>query len=196
MVAFLSRLEEVNELPVAEERDQADARALREQALVRDHLPVVWRFLRRLGLSPEDADDAAQEVFLTAVRKLDAIEQGREKAYLFAVAVRLASRTRRSQTMRAAKTTSGEDIDTYRSNDPTSDELLDRKEARVLLDETLASMTPDLRTTFALYELEEMTMPEIATVTNAPLGTVASRLRRAREHFQDAVKRIQRARQR
>jgi len=41
-----------------------------------------------------------------------------------------------------------------------------------------------------LYELEELTMVEIASVTDAPMGTVASRLRRAREQFQEAVARL------
>lgn len=183
-------------MSAAREGTHVDDRAKREQALVREHLPVVWRFLRRLGLSPEDADDASQEVFLTACRKIDVIEPGREKAYLFAIAVRLASRTRRAQTSRAAKTDAEKDVDTLGSRELDAGELLDRKQARALLDEVLASMTPDLRTTFALYELEEMTMNEIATVVEAPLGTVASRLRRAREQFQEAVQRIQRGRDR
>ena len=45
-------------------------RAERERALVRDHLNVVWRFLRRLGFSPADADDATQEIFVIAVAKM------------------------------------------------------------------------------------------------------------------------------
>jgi RNA polymerase sigma-70 factor (ECF subfamily) len=44
-------------------------------------------------------------------------------------------------------------------------------------------MDLDLRTVFILYEVEEMTMAEIATVLQIPPGTVASRLRRAREDF-------------
>src|SRR4051812_27350925 len=69
-----------------------EARSLREVALVRVHLPFVWRFLRRLGLSPEDADDVAQETFLVAVDKLDRIEEGHERRFLFGIAVRIASR--------------------------------------------------------------------------------------------------------
>lgn len=171
-------------------------RAARERALVRAHMPTIWRFLRRLGCSPEDADDATQEVFVTAVRKLDQIEPDKERSYLYAVALRLASRHRRSQSLRAAKTAGGVDVDECRSKELSSDELYDRKEARATLDRILAQMTPELRTTFTLYELEELTMQEIATVTEAPIGTVASRLRRAREQWQDAVARIQKAAQR
>lgn len=193
MVASTWRHEQVCDLPVPGDAT-SEGRTERELALVRTHMPTVWRFLRRLGLSPEDADDATQEVFVIAVAKLDQIEPERERNYLYGIAVRLVSRFRRSQTVRAAATIRGTDIEEYGSPDPQTDELLDRKEARDHLDRIMESMSPDLRTTFALFELEEMTMAEIAVVTEVPMGTVASRLRRAREHFQEAVKRIQQQR--
>lgn len=188
--------EVVSDLPVP--RGEVDVeRTQRELALVRDHLNVVWRFLRRLGFSPEDADDATQEVFVIAVGKLDQIEPQKERSFLYGIAVRLASRHRRSANLRASRTMRGVDVDECRSREVPADELLDRRDGLAFLDQTLAEMTPELRTTFALYELEEMTMAEIAAVTDAPMGTVASRLRRAREQFQEAVNRLQsqRARQ-
>jgi RNA polymerase sigma-70 factor, ECF subfamily len=163
----------------------------RQVALVRTYLPFVWRFLRRLGLSPEDADDAAQEVFLVAVTKVDLIEPGQERRFLFGIALRIASRARRSQRTRADKTDAEVEIDHVRSPEPPSDELLARKEARVLLDQALSEMRPDIRTAFVLYELEQMTMIEIATLTETPPGTVASRIRRGREQFQLAATRFQ-----
>lgn len=196
MVASTERLAEMTDLAEASVGLSAERpvdRAQRERALVRTHMPTIWRFLRRLGCSPEDADDATQEVFVIAVAKLDQIEPDKERSYLYAVALRLASRQRRSQSLRAAKTVAGVDVDQCRSNERGADELLDRKEARATLDRILSEMTPELRTTFTLYELEELTMAEIATVTETPIGTVASRLRRAREHWQDAVTRIQKA---
>jgi RNA polymerase sigma-70 factor, ECF subfamily len=166
-------------------------RARREGALVRDHLHLVWRFLRRLGFTREDADDATQEVFVIAVNKLDQIEPGRERSFLYGIAVRLAARHRRSRHLRASRTVRGMDVDECGSREVPADELLDRKDGLAFLDQTLSDMTPELRTTFALYELEEMTMAEIAALTDVPVGTVASRLRRAREQFQDAVQRMQ-----
>lgn len=157
--------------------------------LLTGHLPAVWRFLRRLGLSSEDADDLAQEVFLVAAAKADRIESGFEKRFLFGIAIRIASRTRRSQHTRVARTASAVEVDECVSPAIASDEALARKEARETLDRILSEMSPDLRTTFVLYELEEMTTVEISTLTEAPMGTVASRLRRAREQFQAAVAR-------
>jgi RNA polymerase sigma-70 factor (ECF subfamily) len=68
------------------------------------------------------------------------------------------------------------------------EELMDRRRARALLDRVLGALPMDLRAVFVLFELEELTMTEIATMSDIPPGTVASRLRRARQAFQEAVR--------
>jgi len=73
---------------------------------------------------------------------------------------------------------------------PHADELVERKRARALLDEALDSMEDDLRTVFVLFELEEMKTSEIADLLAIPVGTVASRLRRSRDEFQEIMKRL------
>ena len=67
------------------------------------------------------------------------------------------------------------------------EEQMDQRRARALLDQVLGFMPMDLRAVFVLFELEEMTMIEIATMSDLPPGTVASRLRRARQVFQETV---------
>ncbi|OJY16904.1 MAG: hypothetical protein BGO98_12025 [Myxococcales bacterium 68-20] len=168
-------------------------RAARQAALVRNHLTFVWRLLRRLGLSPEDADDAAQETFLIAVSKLDAIVEGQEKRYLAGIAVRSAARSRRSQRRRPDQVVAVE-MDECRSSAPSSDELLARKQARTLLELAMSQMSPDVRSAFVLYELEQMTRQEIATITQTPPGTVASRIRIAREQLEAVAARFQKGR--
>src|ERR1700733_2297616 len=79
------------------QKSRADAR-LRE--LLDAHFDFVWRSARRLGLSPDKADDAAQQVFIVASRKLDAIEPGKERAFLYGTTVRVASDFRRSAPQR------------------------------------------------------------------------------------------------
>ena len=168
----------------------AGDREARKIALVRAHLKPVWGFLRRLGLSPADAEDAGQEVLLTAVRKMDAIIEGQEKRFVFGIAVRVASHRRRatrSFTSRAVDM----DLDACQASGPSSDELVERREALALLDRALATLNEEMRTVFVLYELEEMSMAEIAAVLDVPAGTVASRLRRGREQFQKATRRLQ-----
>ena len=48
----------------------------------------------------------------------------------------------------------------------------------------------ELRVVFVLFELEELSVPEIAKIVGVPEGTASSRLRRAREEFQKAAKRV------
>ena len=189
MAAAYSLLEDLHGLQLA--RGVTVDPSKRTQLLT-THLPAVWRFLRRLGLSPEDADDAAQEVFLVAARKIDRIEPEQEKRYLFGIAIRIASRSRRSEQTRDARTASSVEVDQVEGDTMNGHDALARKEARAVLDQILSEMTPDLRAAFVLYELEEMTMVEIAALTDVPIGTVASRLRRAREQFQAAAKARQR----
>ena len=55
------------------------------------------------------------------------------------------------------------------------------------LDRILEGMPENLKESFILFELEDMTVPQIAELLGIPTGTVASRLRRARAHFQKAV---------
>lgn len=158
------------------------------RALITDNLGFVWRSLVRLGVPRGDADDAVQQVFLVASGKAHTIEPGRERAFLFGVALRIASRVRRTQ-QRRREVLDGESAERL---DPAADTeaLVDRARARVELDAILDAMPLELRAVFVLFELEQVTMAEIAALLDLPAGTVASRLRRAREHFQAAVKRL------
>ena len=66
-----------------------------------------------------------------------------------------------------------------------------RSQAKKLLERILAEMEEDTRTVFVLFELEGLTSTEIAELLSIPVGTAASRLRRAREEFQLAVTKLQ-----
>jgi RNA polymerase sigma-70 factor, ECF subfamily len=157
--------------------------------LVRHELASVWRLLRRFGLDPDEADDATQQVFLTASRRLSDIEPRSERAFLLATAVHVAQKAHRS---RARRRETHDDAWLDRL-DPTPDaeELLDRRRARDLLDEILGAMAEDLRVVFVLFEIEQLTLSEIAALLGIPQGTAASRLRRARADFQSRVARIE-----
>ena len=65
-----------------------------------------------------------------------------------------------------------------------------------LCDLALSKVNPELAEVFVLYEIEGLSSPEIAALLEIPLGSVASRLRRAREQFSAAVARIERVIQR
>jgi RNA polymerase sigma-70 factor (ECF subfamily) len=157
------------------------------EALVRAEFRYVWRLLRRLGLAEADADDAAQQVFMVASSRFADMVAGRERAFLYGTALNVAGKWRRAaRRERGADATDESLVD---SSEP-ADELVDRRRARETLDEILVLMPLELRAVLVLYEIEGQTAAEIAEITGVARGTVASRLRRAREEFSEHVKRI------
>ena len=167
--------------------DLACPRRLAE--MFQHHYDIVWRVLRRRGLSPPRADDATQEVFIVASRKLAQIPIGNERAFLCGTALRVASTVRRSAEFRRESVSAEDDLGTtlVASEQPSGEELLDQRKARAALDAILASLGEELQVVFVLFELEGLTMSEIAITLGIPPGTVASRLRRARELFHGRV---------
>jgi RNA polymerase sigma-70 factor (ECF subfamily) len=166
----------------------------RLRAMFDRHFDFTWRSLRRLGLPSHLADDAAQRVFVVASRRLDSITPGSERAFLFHTAVRVACSERRTMARRR-EVLSDETADREDAV-PLPDELLDQRRARDLLDDVLASLDLELRVVLVLFELEGLTVADIAETVGIPKGTAASRLRRAREEFSEALKRLQARRKR
>jgi RNA polymerase sigma-70 factor (ECF subfamily) len=164
---------------------RADARW---RSIITQQVGSIWRFLRRLGVAEDALDDAVQQVFLVAVTRDADITPGSERAFLFSTALRVASLARRKRP--ADRRAPAEALDTLRDPAPTPDEIADRKRAYELLEQVLAEMTPELRTVFVLFELEGIATPEIAQMIGIPLGTAASRLRRARDEFRVYSRRL------
>lgn len=143
----------------------------------------IWRLLRRLGLPPHAVDDATQQVFLIAAERLDDIRVHSERSFAFGTALRVAQSFRR----RLSREHPSAEGDGNASPLPGPDELSDQWRARKTLDRLLEAMPIELRSVFILFELEGLTSPEIAQLASLPLGTVASRLRRARSLFRELV---------
>jgi RNA polymerase sigma-70 factor (ECF subfamily) len=162
-------------------------------SLVRENVDFVWRTLRRYGVTEADVDDATQQVFLVANDKIDNIRAGSERAFLLAVAARVASHARRSSQRRLAaeqrlsehQQTEGPPVSPI---DP--EHLTLRLQARELLDRVLDDMPDNMRSVFVLFELEELKIAEVAELLALPRGTVATRLRKARELFQKGARRL------
>ena len=161
-------------------------------AMVAAHHAFVWRSLRRLGVPDCDVDDASQQVFLVAHRRLGEIACESERSFLFQTALRVAADWRRAHQRRCEQP--GIDLLDVPDVAASPEELTDRRRARAQLDRVLEAMPMELRVVFVLFELEEMTMSEIATLADLPAGTVASRLRRARRVFQETVSQLTAAR--
>jgi RNA polymerase sigma-70 factor (ECF subfamily) len=148
------------------------------------HFDGLWRFLRRLGISEGDVDDGVQEVILVLARKLDQVDEGSERSFMFSTAFRVASDMRR----RAKRRRTLEESAVHEAEGPSvgldPEASAQQRRLGVLFSQVLEQLSLELRVVFVLYELEDFTMAEIAETLGVPSGTVASRLRRGRETFE------------
>lgn len=158
-------------------------------ALFRQYYAGIWRLLRRLGVPTANVDDAAQEVFWVAARKLTEIRPGKERSFLYGIALRVASNQRRRQAT-LPPLCDVEQIAPLQAPTLSPEEQVEQRQKRALLDRVLDQMSTDLRTVFVLQELEGLEVKKIAELERLPLGTVSSRLRRAREQFSLLAQRV------
>ena len=149
----------------------------------------MWRLLRRLGVPSAQLDDATQEVFWVAARRLFDIEPGREGPFLYGVALRVAAGELRRLRTGMPLVEIGQ-APAMIDEGPSPEEQLVARQARQLLDDVLSRMPNDLRTVFVLFELEGLEVRQIAELEEIPVGTASSRLRRAREEFSAITKRV------
>ncbi|MBN2193046.1 MAG: sigma-70 family RNA polymerase sigma factor [Polyangiaceae bacterium] len=165
-----------------------EPRQQRLRALVDTNIDFVARVLQNLGTPTADVDDAVQRTFMVLADRLDDVRPGAERSFLYQTAANVAAHARRSLARR--REVSSEQTTERSDLVDTPDVLADRQRARGLLDRILEALGEELREVFVLYELEELTMVEIAAALGIPSGTVASRLRRARERFRAEVARL------
>jgi RNA polymerase sigma-70 factor (ECF subfamily) len=162
------------------------AATLKLESVYRQHFKAVWRLLRRLGVETAQLDDAAQDVFLVVQRKLDSLDpQAAVHSWVFAIAVRVASEYRR----RAARRRTEALDETMADSAPNPARLSELQQSVQLLHDVLGDLDEPRRTVYVLAELEQLSVPEIASVLGANLNTVYSRLRSARKQFDAALQR-------
>jgi RNA polymerase sigma factor (sigma-70 family) len=161
-----------------------DDRRRRFEAQVLPHLDAAYRFARRLVRSADDADDVVQEAILRAYRGFDALRGSDVKAWLLTI-VRNCNSTSLKQQQRRAHVPLPEEHDMEDGHaliatapDPESASI--RRDEEHTLEGLIAGLSDDYREVLILREIEDMRYREIAAVTNLPIGTVMSRLARAR----------------
>jgi RNA polymerase sigma-70 factor (ECF subfamily) len=133
-----------------------------------------------LGVPHADVDDAVQQTFIVMANRLDDIVPGAEVGFLCRAAWHVASHTRRSVARRRQEPLTDRHL--ARGGDLTPEGTLIHRQ---LLVSTLAQLPEGLRSVLWLFEFERLTCPEIACLQGLPLGTVASRLRRARQRAKE-----------
>lgn len=145
------------------------------EAVFREHGAFVVRMVRRMGAPLEDVEDSAQEVFMVLQMRPDLLASGASpRSVLFGVTRRVVSSRRRARR-------SAEPLNTGQyAGEPEQERELERRRARALLDLALDALDPPRREVFVLYELEELSMREVAELVGVPLQTAYSRLHSAR----------------
>jgi RNA polymerase sigma-70 factor (ECF subfamily) len=150
-----------------------------------DYAAFVWRALRRLGVPEADVEDVCQEVFLVVHRRLAAFEaRSSLRTWLYGICVRVASEHRRRRRRGREELYASPP---EQSVPASQDHEVEQRRALAVLDAALDRLDDDKRAVFVLYELEELSMTEVAEVIGCPAQTAYSRLHAARRIMKDAI---------
>ena len=173
-------------------RDEVPATTIPSFAEVYNtYFRFVWSIARYLGVEATSLDDVVQDIFVTICERLSTLQHPEAlRSWIYGTTRRVVSTHHRSR--RNALVTTGiirVDSGLRGPDSPTPEHLAEQSERVKLLWSLVSKLDEQKRETFVLAELEEMTAPEIALVTNAPLNTVYSRLRSAREELEEALQR-------
>ena len=165
------------EMPI---KSSCDNDTLDFDALIYTYGHFVMNVAYAVVRNSEDAEDVAQETFFRAFRTGNLGNIENMKAWLGRVAWRLALNRYRNRSRDQQKIQSDELLRTFPARETGADELLVRKEMVTLLDRILLSLPRDLRETFVLLTVEEMTSRSAAHILDIPESSVRNRLFRAR----------------
>lgn len=177
-------------LRLEEARDDArssDAAMPSFDAVFEANAAYVARTLRCLGVREHELDDACQEVFVVVHRRLEELSSPSAlRAWLYGICLRKALAQRRAAARRREDAT---DHDT-RSVEADQEESVERRErlARALV--ILDSLSDEKRAVFVLYEVEQLTMNEVAEVVGCPMQTAYARLYAARREVEASLRRL------
>lgn len=157
----------------------------RFEATVLPYLSAAYNLARWLSRNPQDAEDIVQESYLRALRSFDGFRAGGDgRAWLLGIVRNTCftwMRRNRPEAMTMAFDESRYTA-TAGFQDPEA-VLLEKIDSKVL-HQAIEDLPYEFRETLILRELEGLSYKQIATVVGAPLGTVMSRLSRARKELQ------------
>jgi RNA polymerase sigma-70 factor (ECF subfamily) len=156
------------------------------------HGEFIWRTLHRMGIREPHIEDVYQEVFLVVHRRLHGFSgQCAITTWLYEICFRVAAGYRRKAHFRREELVSDWaelDVSDPRSASPER-RLVAARQAKQL-ERILDEMPLEYRVVFVMFEIEGMSSEQIAESVGAPLGTVYSRLYRARKRFAKALARL------
>jgi RNA polymerase sigma factor (sigma-70 family) len=162
----------------------------RFEAVVLPHLSAAYRLARHLTRNDTDADDVVQEAFLRALKYFGGFRgegPGQSRAWLLAIVRNMAHTWGRRHRSDASTTEFDETVHSEAIADEHPGSALSKVDSRETLADALEHLPPDFREVIVLREIEGLSYKEISEVVDVPVGTVMSRLSRARKRLQQAL---------
>jgi RNA polymerase sigma factor (sigma-70 family) len=155
----------------------------RFEAQVLPHLDAAYRYARWLARSANDADDVVQEATLRAFRSFDDLRGADGKAWLLTIVRNChltASKQRQRRNLVPLPEHDEEQGGEMVASMPGPESVAIHRDEQRMLQQLMAALPEEQREVLVLREIEDMDYREIAAVTSLPIGTVMSRLARAR----------------
>jgi RNA polymerase sigma-70 factor (ECF subfamily) len=154
------------------------------------YFAFVWSSVRRMGVGADAVDDVVQEVFIVIHAKLRTVEKPESlRSWIYGVVRRTVSSHRRALHRRRDDVSLPGETSAVATRQPSPLELTEQGSELELLSKLLDGLSEAKREVFILAEIEEMSVPEIAAALEIPVNTAYSRLRHARQEFEDALSR-------
>jgi RNA polymerase sigma-70 factor (ECF subfamily) len=153
------------------------------------HLDAAFNLARHLTGDDHEAEDVVQDACLRALKYFSSFRGGNGKAWLLRIVRHtFYTRWKRRGMSESLTTAFDEEVHGMESSEPADPERsVLREDARRVLREAMAMLPPAAREVIVLRELEGLSYEEISRVVRVPMGTVMSRLARARERLQAAL---------
>lgn len=157
------------------------------EAAVLPHLDAAYNLARWLTRNDSDAEDVVQESYLRAFKAFDGFRGGDSRAWMLKIVRNTGYTWLQRNRSRELTTEFDESVHRVENNNPETT-LIEQADVE-LLKKRLEELPVEFREVVILRELEGMSYREIAAVAGVPLGTVMSRLSRARERLQACLSR-------
>jgi RNA polymerase sigma-70 factor (ECF subfamily) len=169
--------------------ESTPAQRFREAAL--PHLDAIYTLARYLLRDPADAEDATQECYLRALRHFDTFRGNDIKPWLFAILRNICNaefRRRARVTLYDvnAETDNEATVPIWQEEPESPETGMSRRSDTYTIQRMVAGLPEAFREVIVLREIEGLSYREIADIINAPIGTVMSRLARARATLREA----------
>ena len=169
------------------QRLQEQNKLKRFEQVVLPHLDAAYNLARWLTRDDHDAEDLAHEAYLRAFKSFDGFHGGDSRAWLLTIVRNTCFTWLKHNRAHELTTTFDEDLHSMGQEETNPEKLLLQHADSQLLREALESLPVEYREVMILRELEELSYKEIAMIAGIPLGTVMSRLARARKRLQQCL---------